>query len=60
VLRLAPVLMPFDLETYLAYHFTKVGDQTRQHLQTLIEVGRARKLPVEAIVALRATLDSLD
>jgi 2-dehydropantoate 2-reductase len=56
VLRLAPHLVPFDLETYLAYHFTKVGDQTRQHLETLIEVGQDREIPVDAIISLRALL----
>ncbi len=56
VLRIAPRVMPFDLETYLAYHFTKVGDQTRHHLETLTEVGRERDLQVQAIAALRDAL----
>jgi 2-dehydropantoate 2-reductase len=28
-LMLAPLLLPFDLEKYLRFHFTKVGDQSR-------------------------------
>ena len=56
VLRVAPWVMPFDLETYLGYHFTKVGDQTRHHLDTLTEVGQERGLPIDAIAALRSAL----
>ena len=56
VLRVAPWVMPFDLETYLDYHFTKVGDQTRHHLETLAEVGQERGLPVHAIAGLRTAL----
>lgn len=56
VLRVAPWVMPFDLETYLDYHFTKVGDQTRHHLETLAEVGQERGLPVDAIAGLRTAL----
>ncbi len=55
---LAPRLVPFDLETYLAYHFTKVGEQTRHHLDTLLALGQERSLPVDGIEALRnACLD---
>jgi 2-dehydropantoate 2-reductase len=35
-----PKIMPFDVETYIRYHFTKVGDQTRaklEHYQTLAQ-----------------------
>ncbi len=53
---LAPRIMPFDLATYLGYHFTKVGDQTRANLELWIARGRAAGLPVGAIERLRARM----
>jgi 2-dehydropantoate 2-reductase len=53
-----PKLAPFDLETYLAYHFTKVGDQTRLMLSTYAGRGRALGQPVGAIEALAQRLDA--
>jgi 2-dehydropantoate 2-reductase len=55
-LALAPRLMPFDLETFLAYHFTKVGDQTRMMVRTYVERGREHAQPVEALEELLALL----
>ncbi len=55
-LPLARRLIPFDLEAYLERHFTKVGDQTRRELEVFVEEGRARELPVEALVQLRERL----
>lgn len=46
---------PFDLETYLRYHFTKVADQTRYLMGTYIEAGRDAGLPVDALEALSST-----
>lgn len=57
--RLAPALMPFDIETYLEYHFTKVGDQTRQSVDTWIAEGNQRGLHVDALQALRTALAAL-
>lgn len=37
-LRMGARVMPFDLEVYLEYHFTKVGAQTRQILDNYIEL----------------------
>ena len=37
ILIAAPIATPFDLETYLKVHFTKVGDQTRLMLEQFIE-----------------------
>jgi 2-dehydropantoate 2-reductase len=45
VLGLAPRVLPFDLETYLRYHFTKVGAQTRAAMAVYLEVGAALGLP---------------
>ncbi len=57
-MRLAPRLIPIDLETYLAYHFTKVGDQTRAHLEHWIDAGRAAGLPTAALEELRRGMDA--
>lgn len=55
---LAPVAIPIDLETYFAYHFTKVGDQTRTHLEHWIAHGQAAGLPTSALSELRRTMDA--
>lgn len=49
VLAIAPRIMPFDLETYLRVHFTKVGDQTRDFLRTYLAQGRSAGLPTDAL-----------
>jgi hypothetical protein len=54
--RLAPALMPFDIETYLQVHFTKVGDQQRASVDAWIRWAGAHDYPHEAMVALRARM----
>jgi len=52
---LAPVASgaaPFDLETYLRVHFTKVSDQTRWMLREYITLGTQAGLPTEELRAL--------
>lgn len=56
ITRLAPIVMPFNIEVYLKYHFTKVGDQTRQSIGVWINEGRARGLPVAALERTAASL----
>jgi 2-dehydropantoate 2-reductase len=56
LLRGLPSLAPFNLETYLGYHFAKVADQTRLMLDTWIQEGRSRDLAVDQLEQLRATL----
>ncbi|HEX8441623.1 ketopantoate reductase family protein [Archangium sp.] len=51
LLPIAAQLAPFDLETYLKVHFTKVGDQTRLMMRTYIDLGRTAELPVEHLQA---------
>jgi 2-dehydropantoate 2-reductase len=51
---LAPRFVPFDLEAYLAYHFTKVGDQTEAMMQSYLQRGRELGLPTQAIDRLAA------
>ncbi|MFN7144443.1 MAG: ketopantoate reductase family protein [Myxococcota bacterium] len=55
-LRILPRLVPIDLPTYLGYHFTKVGDQTRANLDVWIVEGRKRGLPVTALETLRGRM----
>jgi len=53
-------IAPFDLEAYLKRHFTKVGDQTRAHLDEWIEIGRERERKVSSLETLRDELRELD
>ena len=50
----SPLPMPFDLETYLRAHFTKVGDQTRAAMRELVALGEAARLPVDGLRGLAA------
>lgn len=54
--RIAPRVVPTNLEVYFRYHFTKVGDQTRAALVAWIEEGRRRVLPTKALEGLAAGL----
>jgi ketopantoate reductase len=56
-LSLAPRLLPFDLEAYLAYHFTKTADQTRQMLDEYIALGERQAVGLRALPLLRRLLD---
>ncbi|MFT5431366.1 MAG: ketopantoate reductase [Myxococcota bacterium] len=53
ILRLGPRVVPFDLEVYIRYHFTKVGDQTQMLIDSYIEDGAASALPVTTLTTLR-------
>lgn len=46
-LRIAPHLMPFDLEVYLKYHFSKVGAQTRQIIDRYIRISEELPIVIE-------------
>lgn len=56
LLALAPRVLPLELEPYLEYHFSKVGLQTRQMLESYIAMGQRHGLPVESLKLLRASL----
>jgi 2-dehydropantoate 2-reductase len=56
LLFLAPKVLPLELEPYLKYHFSKVGVQTRQMLDSYIRIGDEQELPVGN---LRQLLDGL-
>lgn len=49
-------LIPLDLPTYFAYHFTKVGDQTRANLDYWISRGDDGGLPVSSLKELRSRM----
>jgi hypothetical protein len=49
VVWVAPKLVPFDLETYLRVHFTKVLDQTQFQMERFVESGRREGLSVAAL-----------
>lgn len=50
---LAPRVMPLDVETYLQFHFTKVGEQTQEQLERWSGLARERGLSHQALDALR-------
>jgi 2-dehydropantoate 2-reductase len=54
---LAPKLSPFPLETYLQYHFTKVGDQTRNILDNWIAECEANNVPCPNLIELMRGLE---
>jgi len=55
----APALSPFPLQTYLHYHFSKVGEQTRQMFDGWIDYGQRNNLPTSALSALRQALPAI-
>jgi 2-dehydropantoate 2-reductase len=57
LLRLAPRLVPFDVEGYLRQHYTKVGDQTLAGLDATRAKARELDLPHAALDRLRVRLD---
>ena len=60
VWTIAPRITPFDLEAYLAHHFTKVGDQTRELLAQLEADREEQRVDTSALRSLSAKLEALD
>ena len=56
LLRLAERINPFDLERFIAQHYTKLRGQTRLLFDAYIEQGRRRQLPTAALQQLRQLL----
>lgn len=54
--RLAPLVAPLNLETYLRVHFTKVGAQTAAALSDLCAAADAQGTPAPALAELRHAL----
>ena len=59
LLWVAPKAVPLPLETYLGFHFTKVGDQTRLFIDTYIRLAETQGQPSQALTALRSQLAQL-
>ena len=58
IMVLGPKLSPIPLETYLQYHFSKVGNQTRQIISSWQDYCKASNLPYSNLQALRDGLDA--
>jgi 2-dehydropantoate 2-reductase len=56
LLAVARRVMPFDLETYMHVHFTKVRDQTRLHMASYLASGERLGLPTTALAALERSV----
>ncbi len=54
--RVAPRLVPFDLERYLEVHFTKVGDQTRDFVSSWVDEAERLGVDAPALATLRGRL----
>ena len=55
---LLPRIFPFDIEVYLEYHFSKVGEQVRFAIDDQLQHGAQLGLPVEQLKSLRAALNA--
>ncbi|MDC0708706.1 2-dehydropantoate 2-reductase N-terminal domain-containing protein [Stigmatella sp. ncwal1] len=58
LLLLGSRLAPFDVETYVRVHFTKVSAQTRLMLGEYISLGKSAGLPVQHLEALLEALSA--
>ena len=58
-LSIARWICPFNLEAYLQYHFSKVRDQTLASLQSWIQQGNSRSLPIDTLSHLQKQLSSI-
>jgi 2-dehydropantoate 2-reductase len=56
-LKFAPMLVPLDLEVYLAYHFQKVREQTLLFVKQYIEWGEAQG---RSVVGLKRLLSGVE
>jgi 2-dehydropantoate 2-reductase len=59
-LSLLPKKNPFHLESYLAVHYTKLREQSRQHIDDYIEQGIKHGMSVESLTELRRGLSKSD
>ncbi len=58
IIRMAPWLVPFDLDAMLRIHFTKVGDQTRDMLREFRVQASEMSQPSPELIRLCDELDS--
>lgn len=59
-LSLLPKQNPIPLESYLAFHYTKLQEQSRQHIDDYIEQGIKHGISVESLSELRRGLAKSD
>jgi 2-dehydropantoate 2-reductase len=45
LLRVAPKVMPMDIETYLEYHFLKVNSQTKFYVNNFLLLAQEMGTP---------------
>ncbi len=45
LLRLAPKVMPMDIETYFEYHFMKVKSQTKLYMNNFLLLAQELETP---------------
>ncbi len=55
LIHLSKFLMPFDLETYLEVHFTKVSPQMKRNLDELIKIAEENQINYPTIRELLET-----
>ncbi len=60
LLRIAPFVSPFNVEAYMKFHFSKVGDQTRLMLEQFIAHAKDHELPHAANSRLLDALYQID
>ena len=58
IIAIARSAAPFDLEAMLAFHFTKVGDQTREMLARYLELASETDQPAEHIRSIKDALSA--
>ena len=58
IIRMAPWLVPFDLDAMLRIHFTKVGEQTRDMLREFRVQASEMSQPIPELIRLCDELDS--
>ena len=56
-ISLLPKQKPFNMESYLASHYTKLQEQSRQHIDDYIEQGVKHGLSFESLKELRVGLE---
>lgn len=59
IVPLSQRVLPMDVETYLKYHYGKVGVQSRLMLDSYIRLGGQHGLDTQALQALRAAMPAV-
>jgi ketopantoate reductase len=59
LMKVSPLVIPMDIETYLKVHFTKVGDQTRLYMQEYVNSALESKQSCPSLIELTKNLIAL-